>query len=112
VIIDLNLPLREALDEMERLFDSWAGDGVCQLSFCRIELRADSHRPLQFIHHFQNLQFKIAVNPVRSQKLSNLIERLLARLAADEGVESGESEEDLPLAWRLRQRFERGFEEG
>jgi hypothetical protein len=93
-------------------FDSWAGDGACRLSFCRIELRANPHSPLQFIHHFQNLQFKIAVNPVRPQKFSNLIERLLARLAADEGVEPGEREENLPLAFDLRRRFERGFEEG
>jgi hypothetical protein len=93
-------------------FDGRARNGVCWLSFCRIKLRANPHHPLQFIHHFQSLQFKIAVNPVRSQKLSNLIERLLARLAADEGVEPGEDEEYLPLAFDLRQGFERGFEEG
>lgn len=28
------------------------------------ELRANLHRPLQFIHHFQNLQFEITVEPV------------------------------------------------
>src|SRR5262245_57112010 len=74
------------------------------------KLRADLHRSFQLIHHFQNLQLKITVDPVGSQKLARLIERLLALLPADERVEPGECEEDLPLALHLRQRFERGTE--
>src|SRR5262249_10077761 len=68
----------------------------------RCKLRVNLHRSFQLIHHFQNLQLEIAVDPVGSQKLARLIERLPALLPADERVEPGERKEDLPLALPLR----------
>src|SRR5579862_627214 len=70
-------------------------------------LGADSNRALQFVGHFQHFALEIGIELRVSKKGSNLLKSLRAVLAADEGVEPSQEEEDLAVALDLGQGIQR-----